>query len=467
VVRENLETLYVAVDAGEGTTLPAFVKKELEGYLDCGILAKGFAHLKCESCGEHRLVAWSCKGRGFCPSCLGRRMSSTAANLIDHTLPKTPLRQWVLTFPFELRHRLAYDSALLGRVTRIFVDTVFAFYLGKLGASGKGGALTVVQRCSSDLRLNPHLHTVALDGVFVEEDKDALAFRALAHLKTEEVKDVLSATVRRIVKHLVRRGVLTQDSEVTCDEAFAERESALFALTASAVSGAAPCGPEIKRDQLPIALRLSAAEITGPLCARESGFTLHAATRAGAEDERGREALLSYVLRPPVSQTRITEGPDGLVRITLKKPFSDGTTAIDLDPLSLISRLAAMVPFPYFNTTRYQGVLASHHSWRSRIVPKPALAQTTCEHEAKGKKTASTYRPWAELLSRTFALDVEQCPSCNGRMKIVSLVKERRAIVRFLHHLGEPTDPPERSPARDPPYWKSRVLRRKGMRFAA
>jgi hypothetical protein len=104
------------------------------------------------------------------------------------------------------------------------------------------------------------------------------------------------------------------------------------------------------------------AEITGPLCARESGFTLHAATRAGAEDERAREALLRYVLRPPVSQKRITEGPDGLVRITLKKRFSDGTTAIDLDPLSLISRLAAMVPFSYFNTTRYQGVLASHHS---------------------------------------------------------------------------------------------------------
>jgi hypothetical protein len=65
------------------------------------------------------------------------------------------------------------------------------------------------------------------------------------------------------------------------------------------------------------------AEITGPLCARESGFTLHAATRAGAEDERAREALLRYVLRRPVSQKRITEGPDGLVRITLKKPFSE------------------------------------------------------------------------------------------------------------------------------------------------
>jgi hypothetical protein len=270
VVRENLETLYAAVGAGEGTALPAFVKKELEGYLDCGILAKGFAHLKCEGCGECRLVAWSCKDRGFFASCLGRRMNQTAANLIERTLPKAPLRQWVLTFPFELRHRLAYDSKLLGRVTRVFVDTVLRLYRAKLSAGAKGGALTVVQRSSSDLRLNPHLHTVALDGVFVERD-GALAFHALPHLKTEEVKDVLHTAASRIVKHLTRRGVVTEGSEITHDEGFAEREPALFALAACAVSGEPPCGPELKRDQDPIALRLSPAEITGPLCARESG----------------------------------------------------------------------------------------------------------------------------------------------------------------------------------------------------
>ena len=50
-------------------------------------------------------------------------------------------------------------------------------------------------------------------------------------------------------------------------------------------------------------------------------------------DERGREALLKYVLRPPIAQERITRGPDGLVRIALNKPFSDGTFAVDLDPL--------------------------------------------------------------------------------------------------------------------------------------
>jgi len=471
VVRENLETLYAAVDAGEGNKLPAFVRKELEGYLDCGILACGFAHLKCERCGERRVVSFSCKGRGFCPSCMGRRMCQTAANLVERTLPEEPLRQWVFTVPFEIRHRLAYDGKLLGAINRIFVDTVLRFYQSKFGEHGKGGAMSVVQRCSSDLKLNPHVHAILLDGVFVEKD-NALTFVAQGHLRTQEVCDVLHTAVVRIVNHLVRRKVVTKESQLVPDESFAEREPALARLAVSAVSGLAPCGPELRRNQDPIALRIGTPRILGPLSASEAGFTLHAATCAGADDERGREALLRYVLRPPIAQKRITEGPEGLVRITLKKAFSDGTTAVDLDPLSLLCRLAAMVPPPYFHTARYAGVLASHHAWRARIVAEPKT--DTCNHEDKARapdqptaKNGSGYRPWAELLKRTFAIDVETCPTCKGRMKLVSLIQERRSIARFLKRLGEATEPPERAPPREPPYWQSRELRRKGVKFAA
>jgi hypothetical protein len=120
--------------------------------------------------------------------------SRATPNLIERTLPKTPLRQWVLTVPFELRHRLAYDGKLLGAVSRIFTDTVLRFYRSKLGEHGKGGAMSVVQRTSSDLKLNPHVHSIALDRVFVERESE-LAFVALGHLRTQEVCDVLHAAV--------------------------------------------------------------------------------------------------------------------------------------------------------------------------------------------------------------------------------------------------------------------------------
>jgi hypothetical protein len=82
---------------------------------------------------------------------------------------------------------------------------------------------------------------------------------------------------------------------------------------------------------------------------------LHAATRAGALDPAGREALLRYV-RPPVAQERAEQRTDGLVRITLKKPYTDGTIAVDMDPLSLLCRLATSVPPPRLHTIRYAGV---------------------------------------------------------------------------------------------------------------
>ena len=131
VVRDNLATLYAASEEGVASALPGFVKRELESYLECGLLCRGFAVIDCTDpeCQARHLLAFSCKGRSFCPSCLGRRMAQTAANLIDHVLPPSvPLRQFVLTVPFELRARLAYDSELLGGVSRAFATTVQDFY---------------------------------------------------------------------------------------------------------------------------------------------------------------------------------------------------------------------------------------------------------------------------------------------------------------------------------------------------
>jgi len=186
---------------------------------------------------------------------------------------------------------------------------------------------------------------------------------------------------------------------------------------------------------------------------------LHAATRAGAHDPAGREALLRYVLRPPVAQERVDLRPDGLVRITLKKAYADGTVAVEMDPLSLLCRLATSVPPPRFHTVRYAGVLAAASPWRSRIVPKPP-PMTQAIGEPETPKRAGGYRPWAELLARTFAVDVLACPNCQGRMKLLAIVKDPTSIARYLAATGEPTDVPRRSPGRGPPYWKSRVLRR-------
>ncbi len=459
VVRDNLETLHGAIaDGALAVRIPKHARKELSAYLDCGLLCRGFARLRCGQCGESRLVAFSCKGRGFCPSCLGRRMNATSANLMERVLPETGLRQWVLTFPFPWRWRLAQDGALFGQLTRLFVETVQGFYACRAAREGVQGAqtgtVTVAQRTSSDLRLNPHLHLVALDGAWHEQGGE-LCWQGLSHLKTSEVGGVLEKAVLRMARYLRRRGLLGSDED---DRDLAgDPESA---LAASAVSGQTPpAGPQWLRGLAPLEGQTLAYD--KPLCASLDGFTLHAATRAGALDLAGREALLRYVLRPPIAQERLEQGPDGLVRIRLKKAYSDGTVAVDLDPLSLLCRLAACVPPPRFHTVRYAGVLAGASPWRSRLAPTPPGQEPAAARpELDRTGPSGGYRPWAELLARTFAVDVLACPSCPGRMRLVAIVKEPARIARSLAVLGEATEAPRRSPGRGPPYWKSRVLRR-------
>jgi hypothetical protein len=193
------------------------------------------------------------------------------------------------------------------------------------------------------------------------------------------------------------------------------------------------------------------------------GFSLHAATLASADDSRGREALLRYALRPPIAQERLHILPDNLVRIELKRPFRDGTVAIDLDPLSLLCRLAASVPPPGFHLVHYAGVLGAGSKLRALIVPPAPRAQAKPKHSHRQQPPThrSRYRPWAELMKRTFQLDVEQCEQCGGRLKLRALVTLPHNIERLLRHLAEPLQAPFQSPARDPPYFKSQVLRRK------
>ena len=280
-------------------------------------------------------------------------------------------------------------------------------------------------------------------------------------------------TIRcRVLRLLARRGVIAirDHVELLASDA-AEHDPVLAQLTAAAVCGQAPAGPE-RRLRSPLRLAPGkGATMTGPLCATDGGFSLHAATVAAGDDPRGKERLLKYVLRPPLSQQRLELLDDGLVRINLKRPFSDGTIAIDLDPVSLLCRLAAAVPAPHFNTVRYAGVLAPAARWRPLVVPPPRPAEAEAEPEADGDgsreqaagherpRRRSGWRPWLELLKRSFDIDL-RCPSCDGVMKLKSFLTSPRSLRRLLTKLDVPAELQGKAPARAPPYFASKVVRR-------
>jgi hypothetical protein len=316
----------------------------------------------------------------------------------------------------------------------------------------------------------------------------------------------------------------------------------LAQLAAAAVAGLPPAGPaERKREPVAIATG-GGIEIVGDLVVQHSGFNLHAKTRAGAIDNDARARLLRYVLRPPLSRRvgswpalpatnhrgkvwkpfhgfqideRLTLLPANRVRLTLKRSWSDGTYALEMDALALLARLASSVPPPKQHLTLYAGVVAAAAHWRplidmgtlsglaphsapahppthpslrsaspnpptmrsrptgrrqSRPTPHaiipPAPVDPTAKADTPPPAPPASSKPakpppsgprcryikWAELLRLTFGLTVDQCPACGGRMKLRALVRDPESIERFLRHQNLWSPPKNLSPARAPPY---------------
>jgi ribosomal protein S27E len=152
--------------AARGTALPGYVEREFEAYLKCGRLEHGFLRVRCDSCHAEHLVAFSCKRRGFCPSCGARRMVESAALLVDEVFPEQPVRQWVLSVPYPLRFLFASRPAILSKVLGIVYRVIAAHLIRKAGFSRKTaytGAVTLIQRFGSALNLNIHFHMLFLD----------------------------------------------------------------------------------------------------------------------------------------------------------------------------------------------------------------------------------------------------------------------------------------------------------------
>ena len=180
-------------------------------------------------------------------------------------------------------------------------------------------------------------------------------------------------------------------------------------------------------------------------------FNLRAATRVAANDKHGRLALCKYILRPPLANDRLKILDDNVVRLEFKKPWSDGTTSVELAPLALIARLAALVPPPKRHLAGYFGVLSSHGSLRSMWVPAP-VPESTPQQEDKSPRTLplAHYISWSELRRRTFEIDTI-CPRCKSPLCLIVPIKTDDTIKKILSAMGLPTEAPKLWPARPPP----------------
>ena len=201
-----------------GGSTPAHVEREFRRYLECGILAHGFARAYCDECQHDFLIAYSCKGRGVCPSCNTRRMVETAAHLVDHVFPPLPVRQWVLAVPKRLRYFLQRDTALQGMVLRIFLSVVercLREHSPGCPAAARIGAVAFIHRFGSSLNEHLHFHCCVIDGVFepavAPDDAPSVTFHAALELDAAAFADVQARVRTRVLRTLVKRKLIEKD----------------------------------------------------------------------------------------------------------------------------------------------------------------------------------------------------------------------------------------------------------------
>ena len=107
-------------------------------------------------------------------------MAESAALLVDEVLPHEPIRQWVLSFPFQLRFLFASRPELTGKVLGIVYRVIAAHLIKKAGLTqktAKTGGVTLIQRFGSALNLNVHFHMLFLDGIYVENKHGKTTFQ--------------------------------------------------------------------------------------------------------------------------------------------------------------------------------------------------------------------------------------------------------------------------------------------------
>jgi hypothetical protein len=234
------------------------VERDLRRYLECGILAYGFARAHCDECGHDFLIAFSCKGRGICPSCNTRRMAETAAHLVDHVIPPVSVRQWVLSLPKRLRWHLHRDPALRIAVLRLFlraVEQTLLTHSETAPAGARMGAVSFIHRFGAALNPHTHYHCCVTDGIF-SADASSVHFHT-SRLNTADIQQVQETVRQRTLRLFQRRGLLTHD----------EVEAMLD-------------------------------------WSHGGGFSVDASVRIAADDRRGLERLLRYCARPVFAQER-------------------------------------------------------------------------------------------------------------------------------------------------------------------
>src|SRR3990172_10839562 len=305
-----------------------FTDTAVARYLDCASPECGFARLRCDSCHSEKLLAFSCRQRGICPSCDAKRAAAFAAFLNDEVLEDVP-------------HAMFSPSCSRG------------------GWNARGEWLPV-----------PYLD----------------------HRMAEEVFR------HRVLRLLQNEGLLSE-----------ERSRLLLSWD-------------------------------------RSGFSIDDSVRIPAGERKTLEQVARYMLRAPVSLSRMQWNPaNPQVLYAAKGVHDDEPDKLppneqSIDALEFLARVITQIPVPKRHLVFYYGHYCNLLRGRRRkaqLAGSSDTSHTLAKDDEKLPSSAQRQalrRRWRDLIRRVFELDPLRCP-CGGTLRVVAFITEPRVIRKILEHL--------------------------------
>src|SRR5690554_6845258 len=291
-------------------------------------------------------------------------------------------------------------------------------------------------------------------------------FRWVKAPTSPELTQLTHTIAHRVGRYLERQGLLERDVENSYLASDAVDDDPMTPLLGHSITYRIAVGSQAGRKVFTLQTLPTSGDPFGDGIGKVAGSSLHAGVAARADERKKLERLCRYISRPAVSEKRLSLTRGGNVRYQLKTPYRDGTTHVIFEPLDFIAKLAALVPKPRVNLTRFHGVFAPNSKHRVQVTPakrgkKPDKSEGL-DTNWRDKSPAERHRAmtWMQRLKRVFNIDIEVCEHCGGHVKVIASIEDPKVIEQILKHLKQKTAkanaakqrelPPERAPPLTP-----------------
>ena len=337
------------------------VKEVVEKYLDCGNPKCGFARIRCPDCAEERLVMFSCRTRGFCPSCHAKRVEEWGEWMRETLLLDVPHRQVVFTIPKMLRIFFKFKRRLLGDLCRCALRALTRYFEVLTESALTPGVIAAIQTFGDRINLHVHLHFLVTEGGVDE----AGVFHKIPQIDDSRLAEIFA---REVLSFLVSRELLIPE--------WAERI------------------------------------LSWP----HTGFNVHSLVRTKTKIEA--ERVGKYILRPVLALERLTFlEPEGKVGYRYGE---NGAEQEVMDYLELIARVTSHIPDKGQVMDRYYGLYANAHRGKVKKASLGPLAFRMAEVEIRripSKGWAALIRKphiglrSAAMIRKVYEVDPMLCPN--------------------------------------------------------